>query len=280
MTVLTLSDDLSSKIATKVERINVYHQSDIDIFLKDDVDFQNIIANTKKILEKNHYVIVKNTGFIRDKAIFEAFVKQFGCFYGAVEYTDIKLDCHYTGCNYNPLELHNDDAIDLKNQPLYGFIQVQNEDPLKLTKNGIVKVDDIVNYLKVYNKKLLDDLLSTTFGMLAYGVNYDGKDKSEIEIHEPILYENKGITYVRFDLTRIQFYYWKKKQELPSKKNTLINNFLSVSKKLRKEVYLGCGDIYIHNNKRTLHDRTECSIELDLDGCVNTREIFVSFARN
>ncbi len=279
MTILTLSDGLSSKIATKVERINVYHQSDIDTYLKDDEDFQNVIDNAKKILGKNHYVIIKKTGFVREKAIFEAFVKQFGSFYGTVEYTDIKLDCHYTGCNYSALELHNDDAIDLENQPLYGFIQVQNEDPLKLTKNGVVKVDDIVSYLEVHDRELLKDLLNTCVSMLAYGVNYDGKDKKKIEVHEPVLYEKEGIYYVRFDLTRIKYYHWKKKQEQPSKQVTLIKDFLSIAKKLRKEIYLERSDIYIHNNKRTLHDRTECSIELNSDGSVNTREIFVSFVR-
>ena len=38
-------------------------------------------------------------------------------------------------------------------------------------------------------------------------------------------------------------------------------------------------NIFIHNNKRCLHDRGDCSMELNEDGTFNTREIFVSFVR-
>lgn len=279
MSIIKISNELSSNIATKTQQIKVYRQDDIEIFLQSDNSFQNIVSSAKKILEKNYYVIIKNIGFVREKSIFEAFVKQFGDFYGAVEYTGIKLDCPYTGCSYKLIELHNDDAIDLVNQPIYGFIQVQNEDPLKSAKNGLVKIDDIVNYLEIYDKNFLNELLNTKINMLAYGVNYDGGDKKKIILSEAILYKDNGAFNVRFDLTRVNHYYWKENINQSVEERLLIDKFLSIAKKFRKEVYLEKGDILIHNNKRTLHDRTECSFELNLDGSFNTREIFVSFVR-
>ena len=279
MSVIKISNELSSDIATKSQKIKAYRQSDIEAFLESDSSFQNIVNLAKKILEENCFVVIKNIGFVRERSIFEAFVKQFGSFYGEVEYTDIKRDCPYTGCNYKAIELHNDDAIDIENQPLYGFIQVQNEDPLKLSKNGIVKIDDVVNYLEIYDKDFLDELLNRKVNMLSYGINYYNKEKTEIVCSVPILYKNGNVYKVRFDLTRIKYYYWKKNISQSIDEKLLIDRFLTISKKFRQEFYLEKGDILIHNNKGTLHDRSECSFELNLDGSLNTREIFVSFAR-
>jgi len=279
MSIIKISDNLSSIITTKVKKIKVYHQKEIDNFLQLDDNFISIYKASKKVLDENYFVIIKNIGFMREKAVFEAFVKQFGKFYGGVEYTDIKLDCPYTGCNYKLIELHNDDAIDLLDQPLYGFIQVQNEDPLKLAKNGLVKVDDIVNYLEIYDRDFLEKLFTTKINMLAYGVNYDGNDNSEIVVNEPILYKSNDNIHVRFDLTRIKHYYWKKNKKQSTEERSVVDKFLAIAKKFRQEIYLEQGDILIHNNKRTLHDRSECSLELNVDGTFNTREIFVSFAR-
>jgi len=41
---------------------------------------------------------------------------------------------------------------------------------LKLPQNGIVKIDDIVNYLYLYDKELLDILLTHPIPMLSYGI--------------------------------------------------------------------------------------------------------------
>lgn len=277
--ILKVSDALSKNISAKCKKIKTFRQEDIDLFIAQDKDFFKIIRNTKLVLEKNLFVTLKNIGFVREKSIFESFVKQFGEYYGAVEYTDIKIECSYTGCNYNRIYFHNDDAIDIKNQPKYGFIQVQNEDPLKITKNYIVKIDDIVEYLEIYNERLLEKLFEHKFPMLSYGVNYDANDKDEIIIKEPILYKKQDLIYVRFDLHRIKHFYWKKQIQQTIEEKRIINEFLNVCEKFKKEVYLEKGDIFIHNNKRTLHDRGECSIELLEDGSFNTREIFVSFAR-
>ena len=279
MPILQISKELSNNIIAKSQQIKIYHQNDIDNFLKLDNNFQNIFNSAKKVLDENYFVVIKNIGFIREKSIFEAFVKLFGDYYGAVEYTDIKLDCPYTGCNYKSIELHNDDAIDMVSQPLYGFIQIQNEDPLKLSQNGLVKIDDIVNFLELYDEDFLNELLTKKINMLAYGVNYDGKEKKKILLNEPILYKVNNYYQVRFDLTRVNYFYWNEKSMQSLEERILIDKFLSIAKKFRKEVYLEKGDILIHNNLRTLHDRTECSLELNIDGTFNTREIFVSFVR-
>jgi len=279
MSILQISKELSNEIIAKSQQIKVYHQNDIDNFLKSDNSFQNIFNSAKKILNENYFVVIKDIGFIREKSIFEAFVKLFGDYYGAVEYTDIKLDCPYTGCNYKSIELHNDDAVDMVSQPLYGFIQIQNEDPLKLAQNGLVKIDDIVDFLELYDEDFLNELLTKKINMLAYGVNYDGKEREKILLNEPILYKVDNYYQVRFDLTRINYFYWDEKSTQSREERILIGKFLSIAKKFRKEIYLEKGDILIHNNLRTLHDRTECSLELKLDGTFNTREIFVSFVR-
>lgn len=279
MSIIRVSDELSGIIAAKLEKIKVYHQLDIDAYVKNDDSFQFVIENAKKILDHNFFVIIKNIGFVREKQVFESFTKPFGLFYGAVEYTGIKLDCAYTGCSIKPIELHNDDAVDVNHQPTYAFIQVQNEDPLKLSKNGMVKIDQIVEYLKIHDEEFLDQLLNTKIKYLSYGVNYDGEDKQEIVISEPILYKKNDMYCVRFDLTRIKYFYWVKKIPQAKEEKLLIDKFLSIAKMFREEFYLEKGDILIQNNKRTLHDRTECSIEINADGSLNTREIFVSFAR-
>lgn len=277
--ILKVSDALSRNISAKCKKIKAFKQEDIDLFVEKDEDFSKIIRSIKLILEKNLFITIKNIGFVREKQIFEAFVKQFGIYYGQVEYTDIKIECNYTGCNYNRIYFHNDDAIDIKNQPKYGFIQIQNEDPLKITKNYIVKIDDIVEYLEIHNNNLLKKLFEYKFPMLSYGINYYGKNRDEIIINEPILYKEKNIVNVRFDIHRIKYFYWKKLKQQSIEEKKIIYDFLNVCEKLKKELYLEKGDIFIHNNKRTLHDRGECSIELLEDGSFNTREIFVSFAR-
>ena len=128
MTILSISNEFHKQIAIKADHISVFVQSEIDDFLQQDNQFLLIYRSAEKILNKNCFVVIKNIGFCRNKAVFEAFLKLFGRFYGVVEYTGIKLDCNYTGCSYNALTLHNDDAVDLNN-PKYSFIQVLSEDP-------------------------------------------------------------------------------------------------------------------------------------------------------
>jgi len=277
--IIRVSNELSRIISAKSNNIRLHHQNDIDEFLQLDNYFQNILEKIKNILEKNNYLIVKNIGFVKEKGILESFVKQFGIFYGTIEYTDIKLDCSYTGCNYRAIELHNDDAIDLKNQPKYGFIQVQKEDPLKMAKNGIVEIDDIVRYLEMYDIDFLKTLTTVNIPMLSYGVNYDSDNNEEIIAKQPILYKNNDVNMARFDLTRTQHFYWKKKISQPLEERLIIDKFLKISKKFRIETYLESGDILIYKNKQTLHDRTQVSLEINADNSLNTREIFVSFAR-
>ncbi len=277
--ILKVSDSLSRDISAKCQKIKPYFQNETDEFMARDNDFSNIVENTKRILERNLFIVVRNIGFNRERNIFEAFVKQFGKYYGEVEYTDIKLDCSYTGCNYNRIEFHNDDAIDIDTQPVYGFIQVIKEDPLKITKNHIVRIDDIVEYLEVFDPKLLEKLFTHKVPMLAQGINYIKNDNKEIIVKEPILYELNNKILVRFDSTRIKYHYWNKNIQQPLIEKKLIFDFLQVAQKVQHELYLEKGDILIHNNKRTVHDRGNCSMELLEDGTFNTREIFVSFVR-
>jgi len=280
MPIVKVSKNLSGNVATKVQHLKkLVKQEDIDSFLKNDQSFQHIFMCGKRILDKSQFVVIKNIGFNKEAGVFESFVKLFGEFYGIVECTGVKIDCPYFACKYDAIGLHNDDAIDLHRQPEIGFIQVINEDPLKNTKNGVVKVDDIINYLELYNPDLLSKLFNHEVPMLAFGVNYDGENKNEIITHHPILYKENEENRVRFDLTRIDFFYWKKQISQSIDEKKMIHSFLKVAESFREEFYLEAGDILIHKNKRTLHDRTSCSFELNCDGSLNTREIFVSFTR-
>lgn len=279
MGIIKISEELSRVVSTKSKKISGFTQESIDCFIKGDSSFQTIVSNIKKILNKNQYVVVKNIGFAKEKEIFESFVKQFGEFYGAVEYTDIKIECPYIGCQYIPIELHNDDAIDMYTQPTYGFIQIVSEDRMLQVKNGVVIIDEVVEYLSLYDEDFLESLYDTKIPMLSYGVNYDGQNTSKVEIAEPILYKQNDETMVRFDLSRVMYFYWKNKIVQPSEIKRLLNNFLSYCKKFKREYILETGDILIHNNKKCLHDRSECSLELNIDGSTVSREIFVSFTR-
>ena len=59
----------------------------------------------------------------------------------------------------------------------------------------------------------------------------------------------------------------------------MIESFIKVAHNVKHVYHLECGDVIIVNNLTTLHDRTECSLEMNLNGSFNTREIMVSFAR-
>ena len=273
MSIIKISDEFKTKMIKEFSCSN--EQESLDYM--NGKGFQNLINTSKKLLKSNKYILIKNIGFVENKQLFELFVRQFGSYYGVIEETDIKINCDYTGCTDRLIELHNDDAIDLKNQPDYGFIQIQQEDPLKLAKNGIVIISELVRYLEVYNPNLLEKFYNIKVPMLSFGINYDNKDKTLLEIKEPILYKKSNRTLVRFDLTRIKFYYKYKNTIQSEEESFLIDEFLYYAKKFRKEFYLEKGDILIHNNKQTLHDRTECSFELNSDGSFNTRKIYVSF---
>lgn len=257
------------------ESVSNLDKGELYDFFVNEPGISNLIRKFKKALRSEEFLLIKGNPFI-NKSLFELFVKQFGSeYYGLVEHTDIKLDCPYYGCTSGYLEFHNDNAID-SNYPLYGFIQVIKEDPLKLPKNGVVRVKDIVEFLELYNNDLLYKLLNNKVPMLSYGIYYESKNKEEILKNETILYNDNGVYKSRFDFSRIKYYYWKKNMQQSIEERKMIYEFLEVCKKLAKYFYLEKGDILIHNNHTTLHDRTECSFELDSRN-ENTREIYVSF---
>ena len=279
MAILSISQALNAHISAITNQVSVFVQPDIDSFIQQDKHFSLIADAAKKILETDQFVVIKNIGFNKNRLIFESFIKLFGRFYGVVEYTGIKINCSYTGCNYTPLMLHNDDAIDLNN-PKYTFIQVLSEDPNGTTFgwNGVVKMDEVFEYLSIYDKHLLDTLFNYKFPMLSYGVSAYSENREEIILKEPLLSYHCDHLKVRFDLSRIKHFYFKKNLEMPHEEKLILDRFLSICQQFRKRYYLNRGDILIVDNHRTLHDREETTLELDENGHFNSREIFVSFA--
>jgi len=280
MAILSVSKNLNEIIDNKIQKTLCWMQPNLDAFTKNDEHFILISNAVKKLLLNDKFVVLKNIGFCGNKSIFEAFMKLFGEFYGVVEHTGIHLDCKYTGCNYRPLELHNDDAIDVK-YPRFGFIQQIKKDPngSNYAWNGIVKIDEVIKHLKIHDKDLFDKLLIHEFPMLSFGISTYGDNKNEIILKAPIISLDNGSYNVRFDHSRIRYFYFKKEIEMPTQEKLLIDSFLSVCNKYRKRYLLEQGDILIHDNHKVLHDREETTIEIDENGNINSREIIVSFAR-
>ncbi len=275
MTYLVLSNTIKTEISLWVNHLS--KASEIHQILLNKPEFMFLMNSAKRVLFDEKYVVLKNTPFSTAEQL-EALIKFFGTFYGKVEHTGIKVKCNYTGCASSKLILHNDDAIDLKSQPTVGFIQVIKEDPLLEVANGIVVVRELIRKLKFEDPALLDLLLSTQVPMLSLGINFESSDKSNITIKSPIIYKENGEYKVRFDYDRIMFYYEYNEIKQSYEEGQMIYKFLQHCESLKKQVMLNKGDILIHQNKLTLHDRTPCSIGIDLNNQLFTREIFVSFA--
>jgi len=263
------------KISEKANQ-NLKNAFSSDNVFKENSEILKLSNLIRHILNDNLYVVIKNAKFVNNKINFERLIKLFGEYYGEIEFTNIKINCNYTGCDYKYIPFHNDDAIDINHQPTYGFIKIVKNDPLLLGINYIVKAEDIYKYLKFNDKEFLKILYKHKFPMLAFGINQFTK-KDKIEIYEPILYENENGLCIRFDLQRIKFYYkfYNKKQSFEEEQ--LLYQFLNLLDKLKTKIHLLKNDIFIHNNLKTLHNRGICSFEIDDD--INTREIWVSFAR-
>jgi len=276
MAVLTLSSAFQANHLVSLKELSEKEQ--FKHYIQHDKAFINLVESIKTILIEDQHIAIR--GLVNNsEAFFEAFVEEFGVYYGAIERTGIKLDCNYTGCNRKALGLHNDDAIDVQNQPKFGFIQVTKPDPILNVSNGVVIIKELVRKLKYENPKLLEALLTAPVPMLSYGVNYISDQRDEIIINEPILYKKDGIYQVRFDDSRVAHYYYKKKLKQSYQELDMIESFVKAAHEIKHEYQLECGDILIHNNLTTLHDRSECSLQINEDGSFDSREIMVSFAR-
>jgi len=275
--ILTLENQFSSFLATKFDKVKMYHTNDIVNFLEQTEEIQNIYKSISKLLLKDYFVVLKNLNLQNDKNLFFHFSSLFGKVYPEIDYTGIKIDCPYTGCVSGYLVWHTDDAILGNQQPKYTTIYMIEEDPLKLPQNGILDIDDLVYYLEMNDIDFLNELLTKEIPMYSEGVHYYDNDKKDITITQTLLYKEDNEIFVRFDLHRIKSYYFSKNIAQSIKEKKIINKFLTLVDNLKKTVYLEKHDFLILNNRKTLHDRTECSIQLNLDGTTTTREIFVGF---
>tara|TARA_R110000764_G_scaffold110472_1_gene196934 strand:+ start:712 stop:1551 length:840 start_codon:yes stop_codon:yes gene_type:complete len=277
MPILLLSDEAQASI-------NASLRSDRGQRQMEDVLGSNravvaLLSAAMIILRQEKFVQIKGFPVLDDSA-WKFFSEHFGVYAGAVERTDIKVDCTYTGCAINPLTLHNDDAIDLERQPEYGFIQVTTADRCGPVSNGVVLARELVRKLKFEDPDLLQKLISLPIPMLSYGINHESASKREIIIDTPIIYKDVDGEYcLRFDLERNSHYYREKKKSQPLEEGMMIYQFLRHASVLKKKVLLSVGDILVLDNKRTLHDREECTICFNLDGTTQTRSIAVSFSR-
>ncbi len=277
MPVLLLSDEAQASINAGLRSGRAQRKME-DVLVSNQA-VAALLSAAKTTLRQEKFVQIK--GFpILDEGAWKFFSENFGMYAGAVERTDIKVDCTYTGCAINSLTLHNDDAIDLERQPEYGFIQVTASDPCGPVANGVVLARELVRQLRFEDPDLLRQLTSTPIPMLSYGINHEAASKHEIVIETPILYKDVYGEYcLRFDSERNAHYYRAMERPQPLEEAMMIYRFLKCANDLKKKVLLSVGDILVHENKRTLHDREECAICFNLDGTTQTRSIAVSFAR-
>ncbi len=275
MSYVVLSNDFYANCSNWLEKSKV--PMEMHKHLLEQEDFKFLIENLKTLLLNEKFVVLKNTPFKSAQQL-EAFIYFFGKFYGNIEYTGIKVDCSYTGCATHPLTLHNDDAIDFETQPNIGFIQVITEDPILKVENGVVLIREVVGRLKYEDPELLDKLMNHKVNFKSLGINYESQNKQVIEIEAPILYLEDNQYKVRFDLERIKYYYQSNNILQDYSEGKMIYDFLNHCEKVKKRIFLQKRDILIFDNKSTLHDRTECSIGIDIGSEVFSREILVSFA--
>lgn len=277
MPILLLSEDAQASLNTGLLACETKEQ--VDELIRESPALNALLYSARKIVDQEKYVQIKGIPNLSN-AGWQAITGHFGEYYGAVEKTDIKTDCNYSGCSVNSLILHNDDAVDVDNQPKYGFIQVTQADSLGVVSNGIVLARELKRKLQFEAPELLNKLLFNPIPMLSYGVNYDDKLKEEIITNEPILYKsNSGDYCFRFDYDRNIFFYRNQGRIQSTDEAKMIYEFLKHANQIKKKIYLASGDILIHDNKCTLHDREECSIKFNSDGTTYTRSIAVSFAR-
>lgn len=282
MASLRLSNEFSSLFNAEMSK---NHTSQAILKLFSTSSFSPFFEILRKMLLRYHYVHLSNVSFAPRRDILEAFASYFGVFRSPVENTNVRVDCSYDGCSVESLPLHNDDAI-LDLIPSFGILQVENECPLKMPTNGIVLVDDITTYLQLYDEKLLQKLLTHRVPMLSLNVSkivkndeivFEENGKERI-VKKSILVKKNGIFESRFNLGRINYYYYKmgKKQSLTEKR--MIAEFLEVANKFRRSMYLKENDILIYNNKRTLHDRSESGLEFGLNNEIKSRSFYIAFA--
>lgn len=282
MASIRLDNELSSLFDVEMARC---HTSQEILELFSTLKFSPFFEAIKKILYHYHYVHISNINFTPKRYILEAFANYFGTFRSPVENTNVRIDCSHDGCSIESLVLHNDDAM-LDLMPTFGILQIENECPLKMPTNGIVLIDDIINYLQLYNKKLLKKLFTYKVPMLSSNVSkiiennkvVFQKKGNDIFTRKSILVKQDGIIESRFNIGRINYYYYKMNKKQPIKEKKMIAEFLEIANRFRKSIYLKKNDILIYNNKRTLHDRSESGLEFGLNNEIKSRSFYIAFA--
>lgn len=276
MTTLIIEDSLRDQL-----RLLLEESADglvLNKILECNPAYTVLLKNIKKILQGNKYLILKGYPSLTKLGL-EALVRSFGTYYGCVEHTGIKVECEYTGCSASSIDLHNDDAIDMETQPHFGFIQVIKEDPIYAVENGVVLIRDVVRKLKYERPELFEKLKNTAVPMCSKGINFEDRHKDSIFVKSPILYKFDSEYRVRFDLGRIQFFYQNSKTVQSYDEAKMVYDFMELANSVKRIFFLSKGDVLIHDNLVCMHDRSECSITVDSQGNISSREILVSFSR-
>ena len=171
------------------------------------------------------------------------------------------LNAKLQGNQTEQLLMHTDFAM-LTQPPVATIIQCRMSDPLgdEYGRNGIAVAQHIVS--KYFGSEELELVVNTP--MPFAGRTPAGED---IILKTPVLTLcANSLAKVRFHPSRIH-HGFRTLGLKPNKDETrVLNTFQEMILSVRREMILRPGDILIVNNHTSLHDRTNCSIQLGIDG--------------
>lgn len=157
-----------------------------------------------------------------------------------------------------PLPLHTDYCM-LEHVPEATIIRCVRPDPVcGMGCNGLAVARDVMTSHFGSQDLYLFKSVSLPFG----GTSPNGKD---FLVSMPILdpsNEPKQLTRVRFHPSRVHHGFRLRGLPATSEEAYVLRAFAAAARDVRREVQLKAGDILVVNNHSTLHDRTQCSLEL------------------
>ncbi len=277
--ILLLHNNLNKYIEDALTSV-LYNRCDIEQVFKEDKTFLNVISSIKRILDRNHYVILKSFPLLDNVYVFDSFSLQFGIIHRPAdlvetEYAKVSLECDRTsGCNFRSIPLHNDETHE-NIIPKYGFILNINEDPVSDVKNNIVKIGDLMTYLEIKNRMLHDSMLEHQF----YMYQFNKKLNQIIKIKKPLILKKNNQYFTQFHYERIKNFYKHNNLDMPHFEKNILLSFLEEANKFKQSYLLKQGDLLIHNNKKVLHDRENCNVMLEKNNKILSREIWVNFVQ-
>lgn len=294
MTILTLSKKLQSDIHKSLLKmpdidLNINLEQANNFFLelkhnyKDELELFVFLGRSLiDIIIENDFVCLKEHGSENNFKFLIIIIHLLGKIYhdeahqgNFINVASPSIGARLQGNQLLPLSLHTDFAM-LDNPPEGTIIQCSREDPMGVDygKNGVSLVKDIISLY--FGSDELNLVLSTPMPFAGKRPS-DGKN---IIIYRPILEIEDRDTYcVRYHISRIHYAFKIRGYPATKVEIEVLTLFLKMAQSVRFELVMQEGDIAILNNRKVLHDRSLCSLQLDLYNSVS-RETRIVFLEN